>query len=319
MIIDPYKNRNPEQRIIKDADQTEVNAMLRGSVLFDAGLYDDRVSGAMDDFDPEDRTVTQRWHQEDLKYETASGEIYEEIERRYKLLGESYPFEINGSQLIYRSSQTNYYEFCLAISTSPTITAGDYVNLPRVFERTCTLLAELYLGNDSDSVHVGSPRDEEIGTTFFKAMQKVNELTGEWVWNAIEDFGKQPQTTGDEGLDFIVWKNTPDGRKGKVFIIGQCACGDDWTTKFNDLTIDKISKWFHPLSYVKHPIRAFATPYHLSNMNLVNAQNDAGLVFDRARLTKLAEQFSQNIELQGWRPKIDELIKLVMPTMQLQL
>lgn len=311
-MFDPYKSRQFEQRIIKDADQTEVNAIKRGSVLFDAGLYDDRVSGAMDDFDSFDQTVTQRWHAEDLNNETASGEVYEEIERRVKLLGKDYPFQLNRNQLVYNPSQTHYYEFCLAISTAPTITSGDYVHLPRAFERTCTVLARLYLGEDTGSIHVGSPRDEENGTTFFHAMQKVNEVTNEWVWNPIQDFGDHPQTTGDEGLDFIVWKNTPDGRKGKVFVIGQCACGDDWTFKFNDLTIPKIGKWFQPMSYVKEPIRAFATPYHLSDMSLTNAQNEAGLVFDRGRLTILAERFSHNQELNDWQFRIDELIDLII-------
>ncbi len=311
-MIDPYKLRNLEQRIIKDADQTEARAMLRGSVLIDAGLNDDRVSGAMDDFDSQDETITQQWHAEDLKYETASGEIYEEIKRRKLLLGEYYPFELSDSQLIYHPSQTHYYEFCLAISVAPSITTGHYAKLPRVFERTCTLLAKFYLGNDTGALHVGSPRNRDVGTTFLKAMQKLNELTNEWVWNAIEDFGHQPQTRGDEGLDFIVWKNTPDGRKGKIFIIGQCACGNDWTTKFFDLTIEKISKWFHPVSYVRHPVRAFATPFHLSDMNLVNAQNDAGLVFDRARLTILAERFAENEELVEWQSTLDELIALII-------
>lgn len=217
MMIDPYKSRHFEQRIIKDADQTEANAMRRGSVLIDAGLYDDRVSGAMDDFDSQDQTITQRWHAEDLKYESASGEVYEEIERRVRILGEHYPFELKDNQLIYHPSQSHYYEFCLAISIAPTITTGEYVHLPRVFERTCALLAKLYLGYDSEYIHVGSPRDEEIGKTFFAAMQKVSERTGEWIWNTIQEFGDQPQTTGDEGLDFIVWKNTPDRRKGKIF------------------------------------------------------------------------------------------------------
>ena len=312
MTSDPYKLRNLEQRIVKDADQTEVSAMLRGSVLFDAGLYDDRVSGAMDDFDSKDQTITQRWHLEDLKYETASGEVYDEIKRRNDLLKEYYPFQLDGSQLIYKPSKSLYYEFCLAISTAPTITRGDHVYLPRVFERTCALLAMLYLGNDSFAIHVGTPRDKEIGTNFYNAMQKVNELTGEWVWNSIEDFGERPQTTGDEGLDFIAWKNTPDGRKGKLFVVGQCACGDDWKTKFNDLTIDKISKWFHPLSYVKNPVRAFATPYHLTNTNLVDAQLQAGLVFERARLTILAEKFAKNKQLAKWKDEISKLVKLVI-------
>lgn len=311
-MTDPYKQRNFEQRIIKDADHAEVKAILRGSALVDSGLYDDRVSGAMDDYESNDHTITQGWHAQDLQYETASGVIYNEIERRFGLLGDRYPFRLEGSQLIYNSSRSHFYEFCLAISTAPTITAGEYVNLPRVFERTCTLLAKLYLGHDSGSIHVGSPRDPEVGTTFYDAMKKVNEVTGEWIWNTIEDFGNQPQTTGDEGLDFIVWKNTPDRRKGKMFMIGQCACGDDWTKKFNDLTVKKIGKWFHPLSYVEPPVRAFATPYHLSDMNLLNAQNDAGLVFDRSRLSIIAEQFYNDTELMNWQSKIDGLMGMII-------
>lgn len=312
MTIDPYKQRHFQQRIIKDADQTEAAAMRRGSVLVDAGLYDDRVSGAMDDFVVEDQTIKQRWHSEDIQYETASGEVFAEIERRINLLGASYPFKLDGNQLSYQQSQSHYYEFCLAISTAPTITSGEYVRLPRVFERTCSLLTKLYLGDDSGSIHVGSPRDEDTGTKFIAAMEKVADLTGEWVWGPIADFGDKPQTTGDEGLDFIAWKNTPDGRKGKIFVIGQCACGDDWDTKFEDLTLERIGKWFHPLSYVKAPIRAFATPYHLSDMNLINAQNDAGFVFERARLVMLAERFAHHPELKEWQPRIDELIQLII-------
>jgi hypothetical protein len=312
MTFDPYYKRSLEQRIVKDADQTEFSAMLKGSVLIDAGLYDDKVSGALDDFIVIDATITERWHSMDIEYDTSSGQVFDEIIRRKKLLGCYYPFTIHGNQIVYNESKSYFYEFCLAISLSSNITKGDNVNFPRTFERMSAVIMKLFLGDNSESIHVGSPRDHEIGTTFVAAMKKVNEITKEWIWNPIADFGQNPQTTGDEGMDFIVWKNSPDKRNGRMFIVGQCACGDDWKDKFNDLNIEKIGKWFQPISYVKPPVRAFTTPYHLSDTNLINAQLEAGIVFNRARLCIIAEQFFESEAILIWRDKIYELSRSVI-------
>ena len=312
MRTDPYYKKNLEQRIIKDADQAEFSAMIKDSVLIDAGLYDDMVSGALDDFETHDETVTEKWHALDLEYDSANSEVYKEIERRSEILGESYPFKIKQNQITYHESKSYFYEFCLAISTAQNITTGDNVFFPRIFERMSALLFKQYLGHDSECIHVGSPRDAEIGKKFKEAMEKVHTITNEWIWNPIADFGDDPQTTGDEGLDFIAWKNTPDKRKGKLFILGQCACGGDWDTKFSDLNLGKIGKWFNPLCYINPPVRAFTTPFHLSDTNLSNAQSQAGIVFDRTRLTLIAERFSDFEEIAFWKNKIQELSKTVI-------
>lgn len=312
MRVDPYYKKNLEQRIIKDADQTEFSAMLRDTVLIDAGLYDDRVSGAFDDFETNDSTITEDWHALDLEYDSASSKVYQEIERRSIILGDAYPFKIKENQITYKESKSYFYEFCLAISSAQNITTGENRHFPRIFERMCALLVKLYLGNDSECIHVGSPRNPEVGKKFIDAMKKVHDITSEWVWSPIQDFGSDPQTTGDEGLDFIAWKNTPDRRKGRIFIIGQCACGDDWDTKFNDLTLGKIGKWFNPLCYVHPPVRAFSTPYHLSDINLMNAQSQAGIVFDRTRLCLIAEGFYESGEMKFWKDKIQKLSKSVI-------
>ena len=312
MRVDPYYKKNLEQRIIKDADQTEFSAILRDTVLIDAGLYDDRVSGALDDFKTNDSTITEDWHALDLEYDSASSEVYQEIERRSSLLRDAYPFKIKDNQITYQESKSYFYEFCLAISSAQNITKGVNRHFPRIFERMSALLVKFYLGHDSECIHVGSPRNPDIGKGFVSAMQKVHEVTNEFVWNPVQDFGSDPRTTGDEGLDFIAWKNTPDRRKGRLFIIGQCACGDDWKTKFNDLNLGKITKWFNPLCYAQPPVRAFSTPYHLSDINLINAQFEAGLVFDRARLCLIAERFSQFEELRFWKDRIQELSKSII-------
>ena len=307
---DKYNSRHSEQRVYKDADQTEFAAILRSSAIIDAGLFDDRISGALDEYDLE-ATDKPRWQVQDLNLDTAGGAIREEIERRSILLGDAYPFKILENQLSYSQSKSNFYEFCLAISMAQNLTTGKNVNLPRIFERISASILKVYFGSDSNSLHVGKPRDHNVGKKFIEAMKKVNQLTNEWIWQPRQPYPGDPVTTGDEGMDFIVWKDSPDKRLGKLFIVGQCACGDDWNTKFNDLNIKKISKWFNPLSYVD-PVKAFTTPHHLSEINLVDAQNQAGWVFDRARLSIIAERFFQEKDVSIFIPKLKELSAMII-------
>ena len=89
---DPYSRRHHNQRIAGDADQTEFSALLLEAAVVDAGMYDDRVAGAMDDFDPKDTTVHEEWHRTDLEYDSAVGGIHEEIERRANMMEGAYPF-----------------------------------------------------------------------------------------------------------------------------------------------------------------------------------------------------------------------------------
>ncbi len=276
----------------------------------DAGFYDERVSGAGDDFEANDATITEGWHSTDVQLDSAVGEIHEEILRRQNLLGASYPFEIRENRVIYSQSQSLFYEFCLGICMADNITRGDNVFLPRTFERTCALLIQLFLGQDTGRIHTGAPRDATIGTTFQAAMTAVSNATAEWVWAPYPELAGTLSSSGDEGIDFVAWRNTPDGRKGKLFVVGQCACGDDWDTKFCDLNLGRIDKWFQPMSYANDPLRAFATPFHLSDTNLMAAQTEAGMVFDRARLVLLAEQYVNNAEYNAFLPRLRELFAL---------
>ncbi len=309
-MIDTYKLRHADQRMYKDADQTEFTAILRGSALMDSGLFDDKISGAIDEYDLES-TNNPSWQVQDLNLDSAGGAIREEIERRSELLGDDYPFIISRNQLLYSQSQSNFYEFCLAISMAKNLTTEKNVYLPRVFERISASLLKIYFGCNSFSIHVGKPRDPGIGTTFITAMERVHRETKEWIWQPQQPLPGNPQTSGDEGMDFIVWKDSPDKRLGKLFIIGQCACGDDWKNKFNDLSLPKLSKWFNPVSYVT-PVKAFTTPHHLSDMNLVLAQIEAGWVFDRARLSIIAERFVEEKDISVYIPQLKELSAMVI-------
>lgn len=291
---DPYSVRHLAQRAAHDADQAEFSAIIRQSSVLDSGIYDDRVAGVMDDFDPQDSTIKADWHLRDIELDSAVGKVHEEIDRRIEVMGDHYPFTIDGGQLTYRKSRSLFYEFCLSICNAPTITQGVYVELPRVFERSSARLVREYFGVYSEVLHTGWPRDEEVGVRFKEAMAHLQTKTGEWRWRPEDDLPEDPdpQIAKDEGLDFVVWKKSIDGRTGSLFVLGQCACGNDWKDKYFDLNLGRLRKWFSPMTIVD-PIRSFATPHHVANALLTDAQREAGLVFDRARLTLIAERAEQ--------------------------
>ena len=317
-LTDPYSQRNQAQRAATDADQAEFSALRNGSVVIDSGVYDDRIAGVFDDFDINEPSMTERkrasWHSEDLKYDTAVGKIYEEIERRVAILECAYPFKLDKGTLSYKqiNSKIPYiYEFFLSICNSGTLTTGAHARLPRVFERITAKLVASYMGEYARHIHTGWPRDPEIGISFKEAMRSVSERTGEFWWEPEEGLPNDPDRK-DEGCDFVVWPDAPDGRKiGQLFVLGQCACGDNWQDKYNDLDIKKFQKWFHPLSLIE-PVRSFATPHHVTDALLREASREGGLFFDRARLTMIAFRAKEDILDEKMTNCINKLVKLVL-------
>ena len=309
---DLYRRRHEVQRFTVDADHAEFLALKHGSTVVDSGVYDERVAGALDDFDANAHDA-ESWQQEDLKYDTAVGGTCEEIERRVEMLGDAYPFRLTEGTLSHSSGAPGIYEFLLSICNSTTLTSGEYVRLPRLFERIAAKLVAVYFGEYAECIHTGSPRDQEIGRSFKDAMETVSKRTGEWVWGPDEGLpGERHQ--GDEGCDFVVWLSAPDRRQiGQFFVLGQCACGNNWQTKYGDLNLKKLQKWFNrgPLSVVD-PVRSFATPHHVTDVVLREASREGGLFFDRARLTMTAFHAKKAVIGNEMKKNMENLIELVL-------
>ena len=315
-LTDPYSQRHQAQRAAKDADQAEFSALRRGSAVVDSGVYGDRVAGVSDDFEVNEPSVREVWwHGDDLKNDTAVGSTHEEIERREEILECAYPFKLDKGTLSYlpRDQKTlHIYEFFLSICNSDALTDGDHVWLPRMFERITARLVASYLGEYARHIHTGWPRDREIGVSFKDAMKTVSERTGEWKWGPEEELPYDPSQEKDEGCDFVVWPDAPDGRKiGQLFILGQCACGDNWHNKYKDLDIKKLQKWFKPLSLIE-PVRSFATPHHVTDALLREASREGGLFFDRARLTMIAFRAKEDVLDEQMKKCINKLVRLVL-------
>jgi hypothetical protein len=89
-------------------------------------------------------------------------------------------------------------------------------------------------------------------------------------------------------LDVVAWRGFPDRESSKVIVFGQCATGNDWWEKRNDLQPQSwCGKWLlkHP---AVPPLKAFFVPHRVPSERWPELTFDAGVVFDRCRLSHLA-------------------------------
>ena len=305
-----YKNKNIEQKLATDADEVEIEALQLGSSTIDAGIQDELIASAMDDFQNDSNEPD--WIERDVASDTATSGIYNEILRRSVTLGEAYPFDIDGNSITPKSEVNLLtYTFCLITSYQRNITTHPFTELPRTFELLATKYSQAHFGSYAESLHTGWPRQAGGPTTFKALADDINTRTGEWFWGP--DAGLEDDDSNhikDGGIDFISWMKSPDQRLGKLFIIGQCACGSDWLTKFNDIDLSKIGRWFNPISWIA-PVKAFCTPYALVNGNLYDASKQAGLVYDRFRLAKLSQDAESTLST-AVRESMQRCIELVL-------
>ncbi|MGD0540471.1 MAG: hypothetical protein ABSB33_03025 [Tepidisphaeraceae bacterium] len=308
------------------ADGTELESLASGATPMESGLSDELISDEILDEYPGPPEAEETWAARDFKVDSAASDVSAEIYRRRKLMGNSYPFDLDRSTLRYRGSATLVYEFCLATACAPRITEGNFVRLPRNFERIVAIIVGLYLG--TDAVHrIGDPTDDDDPPghprTFVDRMKYLRDRSAEnaeeWLVEPEFGFDAEGKNAKDMGLDIVVWKDFPDRRVGRATMIGQCACGK------NDITSDAKMRENLPERYATSlrrmtwspPFRFYAVPFHLPNdARFKKMHSTGGLALDRARLSMIAEVVANQGKFQPLRQTIVELIRLVIPNFQ---
>lgn len=277
--------KSDEPLASSDADQVEFNALKALSSVLDDAANDEIISGEIDDEVEEIGDVGPGWKGLDLAKEGMIDATRKEIERRSKLLGQYYPFEVDASKLVYRGSESGFYEFCLAISSAKNITTGRFTELPRTFERSVAYLVKRYFGWPSKALHTGFPRTPS--SSFKQAMSKLEKESLEWIWGPRANL--LDSDIKDESLDFVVTVGQLDNRAGGLYVLGQCACGNDWGGKVDEPDLSKLERWFHP-PWVVPPVKAFTTPFAIGDRTLESTVTQSkALVLDRTRLAFIAE------------------------------
>jgi len=307
-----YKSRHADQRSSADADDAEMLALRFGSALVDDGTYDDLVAGAMEDFEPTpDGDVDVDFSVRDVAEDTATGRTQEMVDRRIALMGDDYPFSLETNRLTWGQSSSGLYEFLLAASWKTDISSKPFNAIPQVFERVVAALSVTLLGLGAKAVHVGHPRDDAVGKSFKEAVEHLHSLTNEWPWRPDEELPPDGPPSGDDGLDFVTWLAADGARDGRLFLLGQCACGDDWVGKLSDIDLDFVGQWTGQAWRVR-PTKVFATPHVVADGHFVRAQKKAGIILDRVRLCSLASTERGAEAIAPFRENMAELTKLVI-------
>lgn len=299
-----WEDRRREWRLAVDADQVEAQAAAYGSAVVDFGLHDERLAGDVAEGQPppdaQNRTA---WSESDATMEALGSGIGAEIRRRHRILGPAYPFTLEGATLRYAQSSTLVYEFCLATSLHPDKRGKSFLTMSQAFELLTCLVLQAQLGSDSRWYRLGLAQCDEADrpARFRQAIEELYRLfgTGEWCWNPIEGFPQdpEPRNVKDLGMDTVNWTTFDDGRGGSLVLIGNCACGQNIETKLDDTALDFIkAHWIRPLT-IPDPQRVLSTSHHIPNAGHISElASKAGLVFDRARLTLIAESTPERQE-----------------------
>lgn len=315
-----WSDRNEMRRRGKNADQAEMQAIFNGTAPAASGVEDDQLAGTVDDDASSDADAS--WNEREEAIEVAAGEVYSELERRAYLLGSAYPFQVKDGGITYAKSNNGVYEFCLATSLVPSINVNPFVEVGVGFERLATEVARTYLGDAALAVRTGWPsHDHAQRPVKFKDLSKiVFELCGEWIWQPSPGNSDDPPHTDvkDEGVDYVIWLPMLDKRAGKLFMLGQCACGDNWDTKLNDINDGKLKRWLNPVTFAKYTT-AFSVPIHIGGQHIFPYCNQqAGITFDRTRIVLIAAAREQHFTDVSTSLGLSNLTKIVWENLPAQ-
>ncbi len=235
---------------------------------------------------------------EDVAAESLSRGVFQELEYRARAGECGYPFSVNvdGGLLQTRADWDDQvaYVFCLCLSY---YTADD--DLPdkararRMFEHVAREAARAFV--QGEALRFGSPRQsgiagdvEELPVPFEEAIDEVCKRIGEGAGFCSDEF-PEPRSDKDGGVDIVAWRDFPDEAPGKLLVVGNCASGNDWGLKLNELNAKTFTDWFMSGPY-SPVLRSFFTPHRFDTAHRHWTQHirDGGILFERCRIAKFA-------------------------------
>lgn len=303
-----------------NADDLELSALRDGFAPLQSGLDDDRLADpSLEEFETPIESGAEPFLAQDIKLEDAVVPQNNVISQREAMLKSLYPFKIERNTLVYYQSSTLAYEYLLAVSKAPSLSAEKFAEIPRSFERFVGQAIVAFLGPGAESYRLGWPPDPPHSPLLRERVKEISNRTGEWRWNPLPEHTNHqgPRSVKDGGIDLVIWKQFGDQRISSLYLLGQCACGNDWTTKRSDLKPHSFKdKWLHMLSH-SGQLKFMAIPFHVPDENLWTESchwEQAGIFVDRLRLTLLAEHSSFRPHWQeNPRDLLLPLIRLVVP------
>lgn len=212
------------------------------------------------------------------------GDIWSEMDRRQRALGDRMPIGIHPNRVHPRMSWQDCpaYAFCLLLSYSKgnllwmTDFCNDYPRQGLLFEQVASdALRQAFVHWKVDRVGWSFESSTSLSTCIGGICTSLGECRGHAV--------PRPEDK-DGGVDILCYRPFSDGRGDVPVFFVQCATGKDWVNKRAETALNLWRNW------VAFPApdllsRAFAVPFPLSDPAFRDTQMRVnGLVLDRLRL-----------------------------------
>lgn len=295
----------PKDRLnkIKLADWLEVNALL-----------DVDHSSSTEDLTS---LLKIEYSDKDSQIESLRTDVSSELLSRMRKIGDAYPFIFNGKLLKIkniRSFKKQFtYLFCLFISYigldkgSKELKIWDSKEITCLFEKISTLVAHNFLSCkeiDAQSLQFGAPRTEwqKEMQPFKKAIEVLKNLINEGNVKCNLTSSKRK----DAGLDVIAWRQFPDGRSSKLFLLGQCAAGNNFKEKKRE--IGDLRQYY---SFWDMPgvMLSFFIPHEVDESDWQTFYfPEVGILFDRSRVSFWAKEWD-GVKFKNKIPSIIKKLK----------
>lgn len=210
--------------------------------------------------------------------EERAGEVFDELERRSRLLGEAYPFSlVDFSFRTNKCIEDSSYLFCLGLASFKEI-PSDLRTIE--FESIVKGAAESYFCGKG--IRIGAPWKTPEVTEYRQLLESVVEL--------IPDIGPPSRDVapagGDGGWDIVVVKNFRDRTYSRVIALGNCATGrTDWSKKGQEKAPNAFWNFFSRNPTDRNVCLTFiAVPFAMSEDERIEKTWANSISFDRFRI-----------------------------------
>jgi len=238
--------------------------------------------------------------------ENKLADVAKELDARGLAGGGAYPFKNEAGRLQAKENRkTSTYVFCLCLSYfRGKQKKGVKVYPGRMFEALSVEAARTFVTGAKQkpgASRFGTPRHAKDYPSSFRAAidtlcsRDINEGGG-WPAGKKVTPKLRPQ---DGGLDVVAWRDWQDKRPGKLILFGACAAGADWTEKTRELDLGTFCPEYLAPPPVSQILRAFFVPHriHADQWDVISRQ--AGLVFDRCRISHLVPELPERVAIHG--------------------
>ena len=247
---------------------------------------------------------------------------FQEIERRIEACNGGYPFSLddkgNALRMIDNTADGEYivYKYLLlATRLNMGTTKGNYrvqarIDGTQLFERLSAEICREYFGHHAESMVFGTAAGK---TNFPGKIEELCDRIKEGDGYAPRGANRKNQKDGK--LDVVVWKPFSDGLLGKFVAFGQCKTGTTYKNTLTQLRPDSFCKKYMQSPLALPPLRMFFIAEALRHGDWYDAVCDAGLLFDRCRISEFGSQVGEEVldETELWTARAAKKAKLPTP------